>query len=47
MNLVNPNSALIKHKKYLKELEAKKNAEREEAIKTLFDEEIKIQQFRE
>jgi hypothetical protein len=44
---VNPNSVLLKHKRYLRELEDRKNREREDQIRAMFEEEIKIQQFKE
>jgi hypothetical protein len=44
---VNPNSALFKHKQYLKELEEKKIKEMQDQIKAHFDKEVKLQEFKE
>jgi len=44
---INPNNVLLKHRKFLRTLEQKKNEEREEAIRAAYEEEFKVQQFRE
>ena len=42
-----PNSILVRHKKFLKQLEAQKNMEREEAIETSLGADQRKQKFRD
>jgi len=44
---VDPNSVLLKHRRYLKGLELHKNAQHEDRMLTLAEKEIKTQKFKE
>ena len=42
-----PNSILVRHKKFLRQLERQKNAEREDQMETMMNKEEKTKQFKE
>ena len=44
--LVDPNSILVRHKKFLKQLERQKNIEREDAFNAATDKENKTKAFK-